>query len=106
MNYLINNREYFTGERQQNQGCNKVLTALFLLAAFVVTVVLPMKNISAKEKIDFSGYTWQVKHSVDYSIGPGPNYWSASGRNVEVDEAGHLHLRLNEHRGRWYATEV
>lgn len=85
---------------------NEHLTANLVLFIIVFLVISPMGNTLAKETINFSGYTWQVKHSIGYPVGPGPNYFSASGRNVKVDEAGNLHLNLHEHRGRWYATEV
>jgi len=66
----------------------------------------PVKNLSARETIDFSGYKWRTKNSVHEVAGPGPNYWSSSGRNLRLDESGNLHLRIDEHKGRWYATEV
>ncbi|MBS3786792.1 hypothetical protein KGY79_01185 [Candidatus Bipolaricaulota bacterium] len=60
----------------------------------------------AREAIDFSGYTWKLKHHVHSPVGPGPNYWSSSGRSVRIDESGNLHLRIIENRGRWYSSEV
>lgn len=55
--------------------------------------------------LEFSGYTWQVKAS-EYPIGPGPNYFSDRPEDVWVDGQGRLHLRIAQHNGRWYATEV
>jgi parallel beta-helix repeat protein len=39
-------------------------------------------------------------------IGPGPNYWSDSKKNVWVDEQERLHLRITERDGKWYCAEV
>jgi len=87
-------------------SCDKRSITIFLIALIALLVIKQMSNCLAKETISFSGYTWQVKHSIAYPVGPGPNYFSASGRNVRTDESGNLHLRLDEHRGKWYATEV
>jgi|WetSurSiteA1Bulk_404760.scaffolds.fasta_scaffold00244_15 hypothetical protein len=54
--------------------------------------------------ISFSGYTWQVKDSVA-PAGPGPNYFSSDVNDVFVDSAG-LHLKIVNHGGVWYCTEV
>jgi hypothetical protein len=56
-------------------------------------------------KIEFSGYTWNVKAS-ETPAGPGPNYFSDRAEDVWVDEAGRLHLRIVQRNGRWYCTEV
>lgn len=82
---------------------------IFLIIPLLILTFLftfGYKEISAEKTINFSGYIWQVKHSIHHSVGPGPNYFSASGRNVRIDEDGNLHLRLHEHKGRWYSTEV
>jgi hypothetical protein len=55
--------------------------------------------------VEFSGYTWDVKHG-DYLMGPGPNYFSGFYRDVFVDDRGYLHLRIAEHDGIWYSSEV
>lgn len=65
-----------------------------------------MTDTFARETVDFAGFTWHTKSSVHEAIGPGPNYWSSSGRNLQLDESGNLHLRIDKHKGRWYATEV
>lgn len=56
----------------------------------------------AKPTIQFSGYSWQVKHGDE--LGPGPNHWDSS--NVWVDNAGSLHMRVTKHNGRWTCAEV
>jgi hypothetical protein len=56
-------------------------------------------------QITFSGYTWNVKTS-EGTVGPGPNYFSDEASDVWVDAQGRLHLRVVQHSGRWYCTEV
>jgi hypothetical protein len=55
--------------------------------------------------LQFSGYTWNVKAS-ETPVGPGSNYFSAREEDVWVDGSGRLHLRIAQHDGRWYASEV
>ena len=55
--------------------------------------------------ISFSGYTWEVKTSKS-PVGPGPNYFSDSSKDVWVDEQGQLHLKVTKRNGRWYCSEV
>lgn len=55
--------------------------------------------------VDFSGYKWDVKHA-PYQQGPGPNYFSGLYEDVFVDYRGYLHLRIAQHNGIWYSTEV
>lgn len=57
------------------------------------------------DKVNFSGYTWDIK-SNEYPVGPGPNYFSGYYSDVFTDEHGYLHLRIAEHDGKWYSTEV
>jgi hypothetical protein len=56
--------------------------------------------------VRWSGYTWDVKNSPHRRIGPGPNRWSDSRKNVWVDDAGRLHLEITEVHGHWYSAEV
>eukprot|EP00117_Sycon_ciliatum_P021492 scpid79739/ scgid18822/ len=57
-------------------------------------------------KIQFSGRTWVVKDSGAGFWGPGPNRWSSSSDNVWVDGQGHLHMKVTNASGQWYAAEV
>jgi hypothetical protein len=66
----------------------------------------PSAAPSGMRQITFSGYTWQVKNSQDRVIGPGPNSFSDSQRNVWVDSTDRLHLRIEKRNGRWYSAEV
>ena len=55
--------------------------------------------------ITFSGYTWNIKNATS-PVGPGPNLFSDSGKNVWVDSGGRLHLAITYARGKWYCAEV
>lgn len=55
--------------------------------------------------LSFSGYEWTVKSS-DSPVGPGPNYFSDSSRNVWVDKKGRLHLKITMRDGKWHCAEV
>ncbi|MBU4200097.1 MAG: glycoside hydrolase family 16 protein [Verrucomicrobia bacterium] len=55
--------------------------------------------------IAFSGYEWTVK-SGKQPLGPGPNYFSASEKNVWLDDKGRLHLKMTQKDGIWYCAEV
>lgn len=55
--------------------------------------------------VDFSGYLWDVKHA-SYQMGPGPNFFSRRYEDVFVDHKGYLHMRISQHQGVWYASEV
>lgn len=54
--------------------------------------------------IEFAGRSWEVKNSPH--MGPGPNRWSDSPKNVWVDDQGHLHLKITHRDGKWYCAEV
>jgi hypothetical protein len=55
--------------------------------------------------ISFSGYEWRVKSSAD-RVGPGPNYFSDSAKNVWLDKRQRLHLKITHRHGRWECAEV
>lgn len=89
-----------------------VTVAAALLAVLLPSLSSPGANVvrpptasAAVRTIAFSGETWWVKNSAGL-VGPGPNYFSDSARNVTVDKAGRLHLRLTRTGTRWYAAEV
>ena len=56
----------------------------------------------ARQVVSFSGYEWEVRDAA--SDRGGSNYYDR--RNVRVDEAGHLRLRLMQRDGRWTGAEV
>jgi hypothetical protein len=55
--------------------------------------------------ISFAGQDWFVK-AAEWPADPGPCYYSDRPEDVWVDAAGHLHLKIANHSGRWYCTEV
>lgn len=60
---------------------------------------------SVTETIQFSGYTWNVRHTGNGTQGPGPNYFNK--KNVWVDANGFLHLLLKKNAaGKWLCAEV
>ena len=56
-------------------------------------------------RVAFSSWSWSVKASTA-PVGPGPNVFSDSLKNVWVDIAGRLHLRVTCRDGCWQAAEV
>ena len=60
----------------------------------------------AATTIEFSDYTWTVKHSGTNTYGPGPNYWNKN--NVWVDAQGRLHLKITKNikNNRWNCAEI
>ncbi|WP_409300128.1 glycoside hydrolase family 16 protein [Peribacillus sp. SCS-155] len=62
--------------------------------------------MAAERELQWSGYTWGVKDSGKVQFGPGPNYWSSDYRNVWVDAAGSLHLKITYRDGTWYSSEI
>lgn len=83
------------------------VTSAFFLTCMVALVLLstPVCVRAETRTIQWSGYTWWVKSSVE-PVGPGPNWFSDSPRNVWVDRQGRLHLRITYQNGRWYCAEV
>lgn len=55
--------------------------------------------------ISFAGQTWYVK-AAEWAADPGPCYYSDRPEDIWVDAAGRLHLKIANHNGRWYCTEV
>lgn len=55
--------------------------------------------------VTFSGYVWDVKYN-EYQVGPGPNFFSRFYEDVFVDDNGYLHMRIAEHNGKWYSSEI
>lgn len=53
------------------------------------------------ETLHFAGRTWTVRSGRG---GPGPNVWET--RNVWLDAAGHLHLKIRHENGVWSCAEV
>jgi len=60
----------------------------------------------APRKIQFSGYTWQLKIGRQSINGAKRNYFSDSEENVWIDDKGQLHLKITRRDGKWYCAEV
>jgi hypothetical protein len=86
------------------------LSVSLLFALAIVVWALPAtadaQTLGASRQIRFSDHDWLVKNSEENRLGPGPNFFSDSTRNVWVDNAGKLHLRIERRAGRWYSAEV
>jgi hypothetical protein len=54
--------------------------------------------------IEFAGRKWGVKSAINERVGPGPNYFSDAG--VQVDDKGWLHLTISKDGDKWFCTEV
>lgn len=83
--------------------------AMALLAAASAGVVeraAARSAVGEPRVIRFAGHDWTVKASGRERVGPGPNHFSDSARNVWVDAFGRLHLRITRRGGRWQAAEI
>lgn len=61
---------------------------------------------SPARTIAFAGRRWTVKSSGGLLVGPGPNVFSDSVRNVWVDHQQRLHLRITRTEGVWCCAEI
>lgn len=77
---------------------------LYLMIAGVIGIapLLLSQPVEAKT-IKFSGHEWRVK--TGYSA-PGKNHWRNMSDAVYVDKRGALHLKIIQHKGVWYSSEV
>ena len=55
--------------------------------------------------IFFSGYGWRKKAS-SFPVGPGPNFFSSSDKNIWLDANGYLHLKITKEGTQWKSAEV
>ena len=56
----------------------------------------PATPVTPVGNLQFSGISWRVKSSGVGKMGPGPNYFSDSTKNVYVDNQGYLHLKITK----------
>ncbi len=56
-------------------------------------------------EVRFSGWTWDVKAGPAQQ-GPGPNFFSERTEDIFLDGNGYLHMRIAEHEGTWFSTEL
>jgi hypothetical protein len=70
----------------------------------------PLKPIIEDTTYDstifFSGIKWYIKSGLNNKLGPGPNYFSNSSKNVFLDNSGNLHLKITNENGKWNCAEV
>jgi hypothetical protein len=82
-----------------------LVLAVLLGAAVVPPAASALRTSAAPRILHWSGYDWIVKDSAG-PVGPGPNHFSDSSRNVWVDPSGRLHLRIEKRNGRWWCGEL
>jgi len=88
----------------------KSLTYYFALAGILLFGVAceqsaPPDFGRTGDVVKFSGLDWDVK-IFETLVGPGPNYFSGFEEDVFVDNNGYLHMRIAEHDGKWYSSEI
>ena len=65
-----------------------------------------IEDTSYDSTIFFSGIKWYIKSGLNNKLGPGPNYFSNSSKNVFLDNSGNLHLKITNENGKWNCAEV
>jgi hypothetical protein len=88
----------------RNLSLNIMLVMIILIGLAATCFGANTPPPSGPSSIWFSGYKWKVKHSDDL-ISPGP-YFLNSTRNLWVDRANRLHIKIIKYNGRWYCSEV
>ncbi|MBC8135752.1 MAG: glycoside hydrolase family 16 protein [Fibrella sp.] len=85
---------------------NQKFLSAILLTLSTVSLTLTADAQDTPRTIRFSGYEWEVR-SQGVS-GPGPNQWNP--KNVWVDKAGDLHLKITRVKGttkyEWHCAEL
>lgn len=89
-----------------NNKTNLIFKSLNIVLIIIIITVLFTTTITFAERtINFSGYVWNVKASSN-PVGPGPNNFSDSEKNVWVDNSGKLHLVITSDAENWSCAEV
>lgn len=61
----------------------------------------------SQEPISFSGYDWLIKETTTAeAVGPGPNYFINTSKNIFIDVLDNLHLKIVKQEGQWKCSEV
>lgn len=81
------------------------MKVIVLLISCLVVLGIASSSSAQKRFITFSGLKWEVKTS-PRPVGPGPNVFSDSTKNVWVDKQGRLHLKITQQQGRYTCAEV
>ncbi len=102
-----------TGYKRAISNLTTMITAPTTTVTNPVAITSPtvaittMINPDATQRtITFSGYTWNVKATSTEPWGPGPNYFSNYSSDIFVDSLGRLHMKIAQHNGKWYSTEL
>lgn len=61
---------------------------------------------TAKGDIYFSGYYWNIKNSKEIKVGPGPNAFTNSPKNIWLDGNNLLHLKITKDSTGWHCSEL
>jgi hypothetical protein len=97
-----------TYKRYMSEQNRKFFSIVFMAITLFSMDATAQKKIPTYDgdTITFSGYKWVTKDSQGKHTGPGNNYFSGSKKNVYVDDAGKLHLRVTNHDDKWFCPEV
>ena len=79
--------------------------SLLILPLLVLQLFLPTIGSSAARTISWSGYTWNVRPA-GTGQEPGPNDWSDSTANVQVQGSDLLLSIVQDPSGNWTSSEV
>ncbi len=80
-----------------------LLALVSLLSCTLYAQDVPVLKTGPRE-LEFGNLHWRMKTSLTPTA-PGPNYFRGTEDAVWVDDWG-LHLTINEHQGKWWATEI
>lgn len=80
-----------------------LLALVSLLSCTLYAEAVPVLKTGPRE-LEFGNLHWRMKTSLTPTA-PGPNYFRGTEDAVWVDDWG-LHLTINEHQGKWWATEI
>ena len=83
-----------------------IISTLFIFTSCEQSDPPPYNPPLPQGSINFSGISWRVKTGGTNKLGPGPNYFSDSLKNVYVDNQGYLHLKITKDGNRWSCAEV
>jgi hypothetical protein len=84
------------------KNIRKIDRYIILFAVFLTISI----NCSTQNKIEFSGYKWNIKESAAKRVGPGNNYFTSNESNVYINDKGNLVLKISNENGIWFCTEV
>ncbi|HOY33343.1 MAG TPA: T9SS type A sorting domain-containing protein [Bacteroidales bacterium] len=89
-----------TGLIPYHQGSACIDSVLYYISTAFASISRPPKTIP------FCGYTWWVKSSNNFPVGPDNNYFSDDASNVWLDQDGRVHLKIHYSNNHWYCSEI